>query len=490
MNPELTSPIKTTISITNMCNLNCKYCYSKCTKIESADELSADEWKDVMDQAIDHGVIHFFVEGGEPLMRDDLFDILGHCKRRAMLWLRTNGTLMTRELAKKAKNVGVSTVMVDIHGAEAATHERVVGESGSHAKAIQAVKYCRELGIQTYMLMILNRHNKDEVQDYVNLAHQLGAAKVGILRLYPVGWARDRWKELALTLEEMKCSVSNVNVPQGIGYMQSWHPNDGNCCYQLSAISASGDSIGCPYLRDFVRYGNMRETTFASSWNHPLWRLLRRGDVKDACVDCGATQGSFGGCRSTAYAFTGDWEASDPFCEKSNNGIDLTILPDVPLVSAVAQRTQQVDVDMNARLSNSLGSSNSASGAVEISAAAVSDKMELPESATSDAIAFGVQHKVDPITSATVIQKKQGLRIRDVPEWKSAIVFDPDQTDLQMINMSSRLLIELCIKAKTVDELLEEYSNILATKIDKATAASQVFKGVSDLVRNRLVERL
>jgi hypothetical protein len=50
--------------------------------------------------------------------------------------------------------------------------------------------------------------------------------------------------------------------------------------------------------------------------------------VDGGCESCEDTQGSSGGCRSTAFAFTGRWDAPDPFCTTTNGGIDVSQLPD------------------------------------------------------------------------------------------------------------------------------------------------------------------
>jgi radical SAM protein with 4Fe4S-binding SPASM domain len=110
--------------------------------------------------------------------------------------------------------------------------------------------------------------------------------------------------------------------------MQSWHPNDANCCWQAATVNARGDSIGCPYLREYVNFGNIRQVDFLHTWrNNPLYRQLRSGLVEKSCPDCHGREGTRGGCRSTAYAFHGRWTAPDPFCSHSNHGVPLNVLP-------------------------------------------------------------------------------------------------------------------------------------------------------------------
>jgi radical SAM protein with 4Fe4S-binding SPASM domain len=191
------------------------------------------------------------------------------------------------------------------------------------------VSHLRNAGIETDAVIIMNRRNVGELQPYLDLARELGAGRVGILRLYPLGRAKRRWSELALSLEEQEAAIARLEPPEGLTIMQSWHPRDRNCCWQAAAVSPFGDSIGCMYLREYVNHGNIRTVPFLDTWHqNPLYRKLRAGEVEHTCGGCHTTSGTNGGCRSTAYAFHGRWEAPDPFCSTLNQGVDLRVLPD------------------------------------------------------------------------------------------------------------------------------------------------------------------
>jgi radical SAM protein with 4Fe4S-binding SPASM domain len=181
----------------------------------------------------------------------------------------------------------------------------------------------------TDMVVILNRRNFGELNAYLQLAASLGATRVGVLRLYPLGRAKRRWSELALSLEEQEQAVAGLDPPDGLDVMQSWHPRDRNCCWQAAAVSPFGDSIGCMYLREYVNHGNIRDIPLLDTWHQaPLYRKLREGHVDDSCGDCSASSGGTqGGCRSAAFAFHGRWDAPDPFCRTLNKGVDLRVLP-------------------------------------------------------------------------------------------------------------------------------------------------------------------
>jgi radical SAM protein with 4Fe4S-binding SPASM domain len=328
-NPQkLDQPFKVTVSYTHTCNLDCRLCYADCGRHPERPELSAAEWKRHLTQWSDSGIVALLVEGGEPLHRADCMDVLEHAAPLMLTRLRTHGTLVTPAIARRLVDTGVATVLVDVWGATAATHDSLVGTPGAFELALRGVRFLIDQGIETQLLFIMNRCNLGELQAWIELAQSLGVRTVGVLRPYPIGRARRNWPALSLSLPAMMQALATLQVPTGMTLMQSWHPNDGNCCWQMAAVNAWGDSIGCSYLREFVNYGNLADATLAETWNHPLCQELRAGKVEASCTACSNSQGSHGGCRSTAYAFHGRWSAPDPFDEPINHGVDLRDLPD------------------------------------------------------------------------------------------------------------------------------------------------------------------
>ena len=324
MRPQLEQPIKMTISVTNACHLRCAHCYSDCTAAPVAAELTTRDWLRIVDEAVDAGVMAVMIEGGEPLLRPDLFEILDHCARRTLVWLRTHATHIDGPLARRIRDSGVATVCVDFFGAQAATHDAHAGAAGAFERTAAGAAAIAAAGLDLLPLLILTRHNRRELQDYVGLGRRLGANRASILRLYPIGRARAAWPALACSRAEMDEAIAAVTPPRGFRLLHSWHPRNGNCCWESSAVTATGLSVGCPYLREYVNFGDLGRQTVLETWNHPLYRQLRAGPPgQDHCRSCSDHEGTRGGCRSTAYAFTGDWNAPDPFCPDSE--VDLGI---------------------------------------------------------------------------------------------------------------------------------------------------------------------
>jgi len=324
--PKLDKPFKLTICITQTCGMDCRLCYADCGSAERP-ELTTQQWKRFIDELVREGFLHVFFEGGEPFHRPDFEDILAHVDRRLYVAVRTHATLIDEARAKRLKELGIGRLYVDLFAALPEVQDELTGEPGSFEAAVAGIRHARAAGLKVTILGILSRRNFDHLQRYVDLAAEVGCDQVGVLRLYPLGRAKRNWAELSLSLDEMMAALAGLEIPPGIQLMQSWHPRDGNCCWQNAAVSPVGDSIGCPYLREYVNYGNVLEEPFLDTWQHPLWTRLRTNDVEDACPECSATQGSHGGCRSTAYAFHGRFDAPDPYCIHTNKGVDLRALP-------------------------------------------------------------------------------------------------------------------------------------------------------------------
>lgn len=330
--PWMARPMKLTACLTARCPLGCAACYADCNTRPAGDELDTATWLGLIDTLADEGVINVFVEGGEPLIRDDAETILGHAARRMFTTLRTHAVTIDDRAAARLAALGIGRAYVDLLGL-AATHDALVATPGAFAAASAGIAALRRHGVPVSVLAILCAPNAAELPSLAAHAAALGADEFGVLRLYPLGRARRHWAALALGLDAQMAALDTLGerLPDGLRLMQSWHPNDANCCWQNAAIDPFGHAIGCPYLREYVDYGDLRATPWRETWNHPLYRRLRAGAVDGHCPDCAASQLTRGGCRATAYAYHGRWDAPDPFCTTMNEGIDLRVLPDRPV---------------------------------------------------------------------------------------------------------------------------------------------------------------
>lgn len=329
----LSAPFKMTVMINRRCNLRCRHCYSRCGESAGGDELSTEEWRTFFAQSAEDGVVFAFVEGGEPLLRPDILELLEFAAERMQVWLRSNATLIDGATARELKRRFVDTVVVDLLSPYPASHDAVTGLEGSFDQALAGIRNLQSAGLKVIVATFLSRYNHRDLEAFGPLLEGLGVDRLGILRLHPIGRAKDNWQGLALSLDEMEDALAKVALLENVSVMHSWHPNDDNCCWQNAAVTADGRSVGCPYLREFVDYGDVRAMTLLETWRHPLYSNLRSGlktdgTSLDSCPSCTSTQQTRGGCRASAFAFHRDWHAPDPYCSTLNRGVDLRVLPD------------------------------------------------------------------------------------------------------------------------------------------------------------------
>lgn len=348
---------------TKGCNLRCRHCRAVPEAERSAVELTTAEGVGLIDQiaAVAKPILIF--SGGEPLFRPDVFELGAHARDRGFrIALATNGTLVTREVARRIRVTGFSRVSISFDGARAATHDEFRGLPGSFEHALRGVEHLRAEGVSVQINSTIAKHNVAEVPALLDLAVGLGADALHIFMLVPVGcgvqiadremlpaeeyervlhWFYDQSKTCALDLkatcaphyfriraqriveERRRGDYSTSFVAPGTRRHAAPDPAGGPLlaamtrgCLAGSAVcflSNAGDVYPCGYLP--VSAGNVRRQPFGEIWRTaPVFQALR--DPAALTGKCGVCryEAICGGCRARAYAETGDYLAGEPFC--------------------------------------------------------------------------------------------------------------------------------------------------------------------------------
>lgn len=172
-----------TVSLTKKCNLNCVYCWDYDNRPQLK-EMSTDDIKKLIDQAAKMGVETFNPFGGEPFLRRDAIDIIGHAFKRGMkVTVTTNGTLLSREHCRQLVEVadnGRLIVLVSLDGATAEENDRV-RNPGSFEKTCRTINnLCLERerqkkGIPIIVNSVISRNNFRSMEDQIRLTRHLNA---------------------------------------------------------------------------------------------------------------------------------------------------------------------------------------------------------------------------------------------------------------------------------------------------------------------------
>ncbi|NIA17003.1 MAG: radical SAM protein, partial [Planctomycetes bacterium] len=175
------------------CNLTCAHC----RRLESDEavitDLSTSQAKEMIEQLAQLGAAQpmmpvLVFSGGEPLCRDDIFDLVGYAKSLGIIpALATNGTMIDAAAAQKISDSRIVRVAVSLDGATAEVHNRMRQLDGSFEKALEGIGHLHQKAIPFQINITLTKHNAEQLEDVYKLAASLGAAALHIFMLVPVG---------------------------------------------------------------------------------------------------------------------------------------------------------------------------------------------------------------------------------------------------------------------------------------------------------------
>ncbi len=201
-------PYSVTWGVTHGCNLRCTTCYDvvdyKRHSLNTADALS------VIERLAKVGISFIVFAGGEPLIRNDLFQLMAHCRIHNIgIGLRSNGILITTEVARRLAELELAVAGISLDGATEQSHDAIRG-SGSFQKTIAGIKELLAAERRVNIEVVLSRRNASESLQFVQLAENLGVQEINFSALALQGRAEslmsqdvldhDLWQQLTTKL--------------------------------------------------------------------------------------------------------------------------------------------------------------------------------------------------------------------------------------------------------------------------------------------------
>lgn len=193
----LVGPALATLLVTYRCNLRCRVCdlpdRAVARRRAGDRELDTRELRRVLDDMRAIGSLGVGVTGGEPMLRDDLFDLLGHGARRGLhVHLNTDGFRMDAAAARATLDAGVESVNVSLDGASAGEHDLARGRRGAFDDAIAALAALRAArgdgpAPRLTAVTVLTAHNVDRVEAVARTALAAGADRLGVIPVHDFG---------------------------------------------------------------------------------------------------------------------------------------------------------------------------------------------------------------------------------------------------------------------------------------------------------------
>jgi radical SAM protein with 4Fe4S-binding SPASM domain len=361
-------PIVTIWTVTDRCNLNCIHCYVQ--KNTELNELAYERACRVIAQLYEAKNIILGFSGGEPLLREDIYDLISYAaKKPMMVAIATSGILINNSVAKKLKNSGIEYVLISVDGLEK-IHDKIRVE-GMFQKAINGIQQCIKEGLYVSMDVVITKLNLHQLQDLIDLALKLGVNKFEVIDFIPSEKVSNRgdlalspfeieklginlakiWEELMTEKKRLTISwknpvfsrilaermsnsrvmplfkgsypkdvfqLYNLSVSLSKGVLRDQNPFSScqNGCesgYYLIHIKPNGNITPCPLHPHIL--GNVTEHNIKNVWlNSPLLNLYRNQEFEGVCSKCVYKIICGGGCRSKIYLSTSSHIKSDPSC--------------------------------------------------------------------------------------------------------------------------------------------------------------------------------
>jgi MoaA/NifB/PqqE/SkfB family radical SAM enzyme len=269
-------PFTAHLEVTHRCNLRCLHCYLEAGAGDN--ELRLDEWETVLSALAQDGTLFLVVTGGEPMLREDIFDILAAAQRLGFaVRLLTNGTLIDSPAAEKLARCNLLGVDISLYAMDAGVHDAITRVPGSHACTLQAVRLCREQGMRVAVKTPLMKLNIGEFDDLSAFAEQVGASFVFDYYLIPGADGRDLMSTLGLSKEQIRDFIgAQVDHDAVSASPEAPRPHDPVCGAGANAVCISADGAVLPCLGYRVTMGNVRRQALKDIWCSPFLDRLSR----------------------------------------------------------------------------------------------------------------------------------------------------------------------------------------------------------------------
>ena len=348
---------------TRTCNLKCRHCYMNSDAKKYQDELTTAEARKFIDDLADFHVPVLLFSGGEPLIRPDFFELAAYAEKKGVRpTLSTNGTLITREVAQRIKDIGVGYVGISLDGLQD-VNDKFRGHAGAFQAAMEGIENCVAVGQRVGLRFTINHHNIQELKHIFDFIERENINRVCFYHLVYSGRGNQMMDE-DVTAEESRRAMDIIirrtrdfeerglkkeiltvdNHCDGVYmYLQALKEGRVELAAQIQKyISMNGgnrsgiafgevDPMGYVHPDQFTQhhtFGNVRERSFGDIWTdttNPILRGLkdRKPLLKGRCAKCKFLRNCNGNFRTRAEARTGDFWESDPSCYLTDEEIGL-----------------------------------------------------------------------------------------------------------------------------------------------------------------------
>lgn len=337
---------------TKQCNLACSHCYASAEFERAPGELSTVEAKAMIDDLADFGVPVILFSGGEPLLRQDLVELVDYATDAGLrAVLSTNGTLLTEDRARDLRDAGLSYAGVSVDGRRE-TNDEFRGREGAFDAAVRGMEACLDVGLKTGLRYTITDLTAPDMEGIVDLLTDVGVDRFCFYHLDYGGRGvpdADLSPSRRREAVERLCDLTREYHRQGEEIETLLVGNYADAAFLVEYTRREFGSERAERVRNYLEVnggdpagervadvdyqgnvhatqfwqgyslGNVRDRPFGAIWDdetNPVLSALRdRPDnLTGKCADCQYKTLCRGGSRLRALAVEDDLFAPDPQC--------------------------------------------------------------------------------------------------------------------------------------------------------------------------------
>lgn len=274
-------PLIVDMELTYRCPSNCIHCFQK--NVKGHPDIDKQVLLRTIDKLCEMGTLEFKISGGDPLIRNDIFDILEHLsKMNARVVLYTSGYFLNEEICNRLSDLRVSRVETTLLGTKPSTHDRLTNCVGSFERICNGILTLKKLGVDQYVKYMHMQQNFDDRHDIAKLSKKLG------IEIAPSPYLWCKHGDPESTIEICKLTDSQL-IEHFRMYPQPPIKRSFLSCgagkYMLN-ISADGNVTPCASFTSQYTVGNIYNSPIEDIWNNAELLLQLRRNIRYMVGKC------------------------------------------------------------------------------------------------------------------------------------------------------------------------------------------------------------
>ena len=319
-----------TLELTYRCSERCIHCYVDDCPTAARQELTAAEYKAILEQLKELGCIRLLLTGGEVCLRKDLTEIAAMAVSMGFLVdIYTNGISMTDEQFDALCDMKVNSVSFSLYGGDAATHDAITRVPGSFEKTLKRMMMFKCAGVDTYIKTVVIRQNLEALEGLYRLGKRLG---IDVKAATAIADTHNGCSAQPYRLDSQEQRLQAMGLISRYEQLPPPAPRnmDAHVC-KAGLTTVSVDPYGGvhPCLAFTTAAGSLREASLAEIWkNAELMRRVRAFRFPELSEQCGSCKysGHCSVCIGAAFeAAHGHFRPDADTCQWSQARYDVLV---------------------------------------------------------------------------------------------------------------------------------------------------------------------